>query len=135
MDLNTWSFALSVFGAALGIISAYARVKSLSVSAIKAAGKAAVRSSERDNALADMFLEQPSALIAYITYRVIAGVIVICLSIVFFSAGGPLSLHLPSSVSNVCQLLVAAVFANLITSPLLICWKVYRQALTRATKG
>lgn len=133
--MNAWSLALSVLGAALGIISAYAKLKRFSVNTIKAAGQAAIRSAERDNTLADIFLEQPAALVAFITYRVLGGGIIFAIGIALLSSSGALSANLPASAVKVLGFFVSGIFANLVTSPVLISWKVYRRALARAMDG
>ena len=129
MNLELWSFVLSVVGVVLGVISAFAQLKSVSLKALRATGDALLRSSERRNARSDFFLASPSALIAFITYRVLGAIFLFAAGTAVFQYKA-LVLDLPDSISLVVKFAMAGLCSNFLTSAFMVCWQVYRRAVS-----
>jgi hypothetical protein len=70
MDLNLWSFVLSVVGLALGLVSAYPQLRNFAKRTLKISTEGLDRWMEHLYRQADFYIAYPSALIAYISQSV-----------------------------------------------------------------
>jgi len=96
MDLNGWSFVLSVIGLALGFVSAYPQLRDGTTRVIRIGADGANRMLLRLNAQADFFIAYPSALIAYVAKSAFILGAIFLFTVIFLRPGSPTQLPLPS---------------------------------------
>ena len=116
MDLNTWSFILSVVGLILGFVSSYAHIKNFSLRALKAGGDAAERWLQRSDAQADFYISYPSALIAHIAYRSIMLLAILAAGLLVLKPGSGSPLPIPEWTSATLRLALAFSFGHVMAS-------------------
>lgn len=96
MDLNEWSFVLSIVGLVLGVVSAYPQLRGAARRALRFGADGANRLLSRLYAQADFYIAYPSALVAYIAKSTFILATVLWLSIQFLRPDSPTYLPFPS---------------------------------------
>lgn len=131
MDLNIWSFVLSVMGLLLGFISAFAPLRTFSLRALKAGNESAERWMHRIEAQSDFYIEYPSALIAYIARSAILLIAIFGVAVLFLRTTSAVPLPIPEWGTVSLRFLVAMLFSNTMTGATMTVRQVLRRSKQR----
>jgi hypothetical protein len=106
MNLNQWSFVLSVLGLALGLISAYPQLRGGAKRVLKIGTDGAIRLLNRLYSQADFFIAFPSALVAYIAKSLFMLVAIFITALLFLRSDSPTHLSLPPWLQLILSLVI-----------------------------